>query len=201
MTLWPSLHGGTRLARHEIPTHLTVEDRVALGLSLRQVLYLLVGLAGAYGAWNQWDALPDGARAALAATCLLVAAAVALCRPGHRGLDEWVIALLRYTTVPKRAVWRARIAAEPGTEACVGAPSRAGDVAGWGAWGEEGAGEALPWPLWRPLWVPATTPARQTAPAWRRSAPVATPVATGQVTHRSGAGGTRADPPGTEGQP
>src|SRR5436190_20259480 len=75
--------GGMRLARHEIPTHLNVEDRVALGLSVRQVLYLLVGLASAYGAWNQWAALPDWARVALAATSLVAAAAVALCRPGQ----------------------------------------------------------------------------------------------------------------------
>jgi len=186
--------GGTRLARHEIPTHLNVEDRVALGLSVRQVLYLLVGLASAYGAWNQWDALPDGARAALAATCLVVAAAVALCRPGQRGLDEWVIAVLRYVTIPKRAVWRARTAAEPGTKASVCAAPRAGDAAAWGAWGEEGAWEELAWPLWRPLWAPATTPALQTGAASRRSAP----VATGQGTHQLGTGEIRDN---TEGQP
>ena len=134
------VQGGPRLARHEIPTHLNVEDRVALGLSLRQVLYLLVGLASAYGAWNQWEALPDGVRVALATGCLVFASAVALCRPGQRGLDEWAIVILRYTTVPKRAVWRARAVAVPTAAARLFPDAEA----------ESGAWEELPRQLWRP---------------------------------------------------
>ena len=132
-------------ARHEIPTHLNVEDRVALGLSLRQVLYLLVGLASAYGAWNQWATLPDAARASLAAACLLLAGIVALCRPGRRGLDEWAVVVLRYATVPKRSAWRRCAPSIPGT----------------GAGQRDERWVDLDWQVWQPRWAdpPAAEPA------------------------------------------
>ena len=97
-------HGVTR--RHEIPTHLAVEDRVLLGLTLRQVMFLMAGCAAAYGLWGQWPHLPLAPRCALAAVCLALAAAVALCRPGGRALEEWGVATVRYAMLPKRAVWR-----------------------------------------------------------------------------------------------
>ena len=94
--------------RHEIPTHLNVEDKAFFGLSVRQVTYLTVGFSGAYGLWSNWPDLPLAARVALAALCLLVAAAVALLRPGGRGLEEWAFVALHYTAVPKLAVWHPR---------------------------------------------------------------------------------------------
>ena len=66
---------------HEIPTHLQVEDKPLLGLSARQLAYLLAGASAAYALWQQGAGLPPGPRAALAAACLLVAATVALLRP------------------------------------------------------------------------------------------------------------------------
>ena len=92
--------------RHEIPTHLNVEDKVFFGLSARQLMHLVVGLAGAYSAWSQWPDWPHEARAALAAAVVLVAAVVALVRPGARSLEEWAIVALHYWATPKRAVWR-----------------------------------------------------------------------------------------------
>ena len=38
--------------RHEIPTHLNVEDRAVYGLSVRQLTYLVAGCSGAYGVWS-----------------------------------------------------------------------------------------------------------------------------------------------------
>ena len=43
--------------RHEIPTHLNVEDRAVYGLSVRQLTYLVVGSSGGYQLWSAW---PDG---------------------------------------------------------------------------------------------------------------------------------------------
>jgi hypothetical protein len=94
--------------RHEIPTHLNVEDRAVYGLSVRQLTYLIVGSSGAYAIWSSWPDLPDELRGAAAAAAVLLAAAFAFVRPGARGLEEWALAALRYLATPKRAVWRAR---------------------------------------------------------------------------------------------
>src|SRR5919197_6313144 len=91
---------------HEIPTHLNVEDKAFFGLSVRQLSCLIVGASSAYGLWNQWPELPLGLRAGLSAACLLVGLALALVRPGARGLEEWAFVLLHYATMPKRSVWR-----------------------------------------------------------------------------------------------
>ena len=92
--------------RHEIPTHLNVEDRAFYGLSVRQVMYLTGGFSLGYGLWNQWgDALPE-LRLALAITCALVAVTMALVRPAGRGVEEWAFILLRYMAIPRRSVWR-----------------------------------------------------------------------------------------------
>ncbi|WP_040668814.1 PrgI family mobile element protein [Nitrolancea hollandica] len=94
--------------RHEIPTHLNVEDTVFLGLRVRQVLFLVSGCAAGYQLWAQWPELPLALRLALALTCLVVAFAIALVRPQGRGLEEWAIVTLRYALVPNRTVWRPR---------------------------------------------------------------------------------------------
>ena len=44
--------------RHEIPTHLNVEDKAFYGFSARQVMYVTVGLSGSYALWNQWPGVP-----------------------------------------------------------------------------------------------------------------------------------------------
>jgi hypothetical protein len=94
--------------RHEIPTHLNVEDKVLYGLSVRQVMYLTIGCAAGYALWNQWPELALVARLGLAAACVAVAAAVALVRPYGRGLEEWAFVALHYLAVPKLSVWRPR---------------------------------------------------------------------------------------------
>jgi hypothetical protein len=124
--------------RHEIPTHLDVEDRAIYGLSVRQLTYLIAGASGAYATWTSWPDLPEELRGAAAVLAFLVAAAVALVRPGARGLEGWALAALHHVATPKRAVWRAR---EPDPDAW------RHDAAAWAeveprlAWGDlEGRG-------------------------------------------------------------
>jgi len=92
--------------RHEIPTHLNVEDRAFYGLTIRQVMYLTIGLSGGYGLWNQWPALPLIIRGGLAALCVILALMFALLRPQGRSLDEWAFVALHHAAVPKDSVWR-----------------------------------------------------------------------------------------------
>ena len=94
--------------RHEVPTHLGVEDRVFAGLSMRQVLLVVSGLSAAYGLWSQWPDLPSGMRMLLAGACATVALAIALCRPAGRGLEEWALLALRHAVAPKALLWRPR---------------------------------------------------------------------------------------------
>ncbi|MCL5107368.1 MAG: PrgI family protein [Chloroflexi bacterium] len=94
--------------RHEIPTHLNVEDRAIFGLTLRQVMFLAVGIAGSYGLWMQWPELSVGLRLGAVVSCLLATVSMALVRPHGRGLEEWGIVLAHYLATPKKAVWRPR---------------------------------------------------------------------------------------------
>lgn len=96
------------MKRHEIPTHLGVEDRVFWGLSFRQVANLTAGFAGSYGLWNQWPDWPVSIRAALAVTAALLALVVTLVKPAGRGLEEWAFVVLRYLSLPKACGWRPR---------------------------------------------------------------------------------------------
>jgi len=95
----------TRL-RHEIPTHLNVEDRALFGLSLRQVLVLTCGASATYGTWSLWPDLATGIRIALAASCFVAAVLVALIRPAGRGIDAWAFIALGYLASPRTSVWR-----------------------------------------------------------------------------------------------
>jgi len=120
--------------RHEIPTHLNVEDKAFYGLSARQVMYLTVGSALSYGLWNQAPDLPFAGRIALAVICLAVATALALVRPASRSLEEWAFIAVHYVAVPKASVWRPR---EPDPTSL--RPGREGweEMTPWIAWSEE----------------------------------------------------------------
>ena len=117
--------------RHEIPTHLNVEDKAFYGLSARQFMYLTIGLATSYGLWNQWPALPVAARLALAAVCFALAAALALVRPHGQGLEEWAFIVLHYAAAPKASVWRPR---EPDPAACRPSAARWAELSPRPAW-------------------------------------------------------------------
>ena len=92
--------------RHEIPTHLNVEDKLLLGLTARQFLYMLASVALGYSLWDRHPGLPPEARLALAAACVLVGALLALVRPGGRGLDQWLFVVLFHLATPRRTAWR-----------------------------------------------------------------------------------------------
>lgn len=110
--------------RHEIPTHLNVEDKALLGLTMRQLTYLMVGAADAYSLWNQPAGVPLGLRLSLVAACLVASVALALVRPHGRGLDEWAFILLHYAARPRASVWRPK------------EPDVAGPRPGSGRWAE-----------------------------------------------------------------
>ena len=92
--------------RHEIPTHLNVEDKLLLGLTARQFIYMLASVALGYSLWDGHPELPPEARLVLAAACVLVGALVALVRPGGRGLDQWLFVVLGPLASPRRPAWR-----------------------------------------------------------------------------------------------
>ena len=93
---------------HEVPTHLNVEDKVLLGLSVRQFLYMLVGSSASYTLWQQSAATADVVRVSLVVLSLATTLAFALLRPAGRPLEEWLAALLVFVAAPRQAVWRPR---------------------------------------------------------------------------------------------
>ena len=93
------------LTRHEIPTHLSVEDKALFGLSVRQVMFLIVGVSLAYGLWNQLPDLVLPLRLGLAVVVFLAFAVVAVLKPGQRPLEEWLFVVVHYAAVPRVAVW------------------------------------------------------------------------------------------------
>ena len=93
---------------HEVPTHLNVEDKIVLGLSVRQFLYMLVGSSASYSLWQQCAAAGDVVRVAVVVLSLATTLAFALVRPAGRPLEEWLAALVVFVAAPRQAVWRPR---------------------------------------------------------------------------------------------
>jgi hypothetical protein len=96
------------IKHHEVPTHLDVVDKVLLGLSVRQFLYLLVGSSACYTLWEQSAGLAAPLRVALVAVSACVTLAFALLRPAERPLEEWLIAALAYAASPRQSTWQPR---------------------------------------------------------------------------------------------
>jgi PrgI family protein len=94
--------------RYEVPTHLDVEDKLMLGLTVRQFLYVLVGSSAAYAAWDQLAAAGAAPRVLAAGTCVVLTLAFALARPAGRALEEWLIAALLFVAAPRRTIWQPR---------------------------------------------------------------------------------------------
>ncbi|MPZ49983.1 MAG: hypothetical protein GEU75_11930 [Dehalococcoidia bacterium] len=93
--------------RHEIPTHLNVEDKAFAGLTMRQLMTVAMGLGLAYGASNQLP-LPMPLPVMAAAVVLAAVALAALWRPAGRPVEDWAFVLLRFWAIPRVAVWRVR---------------------------------------------------------------------------------------------
>ncbi len=93
--------------RHEIPTHLNVEDKAFAGLTMRQLMTAAVGLGLAYGVASELP-LPMPIRLAAAAIVMIAVGVMAVWRPAGRPMEDWAFVLLRYWAVPRVAVWRPR---------------------------------------------------------------------------------------------
>jgi hypothetical protein len=91
---------------HEIPTHLNVEDKPLLGLTMRHFMELMAGLAGTYSLWNQWPQLPLGGRLTLTALSLAMTLACSFLRPGGLNVEKWALIGLEYALTPRRRLWR-----------------------------------------------------------------------------------------------
>src|SRR4051794_32613881 len=91
---------------YELPTHLQVEDTLLLGLTVRQLLRLLIGASLAYGFWDQATALHSFVRLGITAGLALLGFLVALVRPGGRPLDQWLLAALIFYVLPRRGIWK-----------------------------------------------------------------------------------------------
>ncbi len=130
--------------RHEIPTHLSVEDKAFAGLTMRQLMTAAVGLGLAYGAVSE-PPIPLPLRLIAAGLVLAAVALFALWRPAGRPLEDWAFVLLRYWAVPRVAVWRPREVpievddTSPGYEVVVPEPVWTDQVPG----GEGGSDAAL----------------------------------------------------------
>src|SRR5438445_644094 len=102
--------------KHIVPTHLNVPDAVltlwSFDLSARQLLLLLLGAGLGGDLWKHLvvlgqQAVPGQAiRVVLALLPPLVALLLACYKYAGRYLEVWAIVLLRYSTRPKRYVWR-----------------------------------------------------------------------------------------------
>jgi len=101
--------------RHEIPTHLNVEDKAFAGLTMRQLMTVAIGLALAYGAASE-PPVPIPLRLAIAGAVLAATSVLTLWRPGDRPLEDWAFVLLRYWSLPRVAVWRPRTVNDPERE-------------------------------------------------------------------------------------
>src|SRR3989337_17686 len=93
--------------RHEIPTHLNVEDKAFGGLTMRQLMTAAVGLALAYGAASE-PPLPVPVRLIAAGLVLAAVALLALWRPAGRPREDGAFVLLRYWSISRNAVGRPR---------------------------------------------------------------------------------------------
>ena len=92
------------MQRHEIPTHLEVEDRILGPLTTRDTLYLLVGAAAVYWLGTEASLVP-WARIGLGSAIGLTCVAFALVRVQGRPLETWLFAGLMYLASPRIAVW------------------------------------------------------------------------------------------------
>ncbi len=97
--------------RHEIPTHLNVEDKAFAGLTMRQLMMSAIGLALAYGAASEAP-FPLPVRLVGTGLVLAVTTVLALWQPAGRPMEDWAFVLLRHWAMPRIAVWRPRLASE-----------------------------------------------------------------------------------------
>jgi hypothetical protein len=91
---------------YELPTHLQVEDVLIAGLTVRQLVRLMIGSSLSYGVWDQAVWLPQQVRLPLAVILAAIGILFALLQPGGRPLDQWLLAGVLFLALPRRLVWR-----------------------------------------------------------------------------------------------
>ncbi len=95
------------LPRHEVPTHLDVEDRVFFGfMTVRHVMVMAIGLFFAAAVvLSPPLPLPGALRYLVAAVIGAATLAVAFIEPDGRKMEDWLLAFARYRTTPRVLVW------------------------------------------------------------------------------------------------
>lgn len=108
---------------HLVPTHVRTPETLltigGIGLSVRQFLLILVGLALGYQSWlllGFLAHLPAGQvlRVLLALIPAGITLACAFLAPAGRPLDVWCVIVLRFVLRPPRCVWRSVRFVDPG---------------------------------------------------------------------------------------
>lgn len=88
---------------HEVPTHVEAEDKLFLGLTVFQVLGVIMSIAVAYAgfgsSWASW--IPWMPRAVICGIAVCVAIALLVVRIGNRMLPLALMDLLQYRTSPR----------------------------------------------------------------------------------------------------
>lgn len=99
--------------RYQVPTHLQVADKIAIGpfsVTIRQGVILLLGAALAYQCWHGLSLLSDVGmgwlRVILALAVVGLAVVLAQVCFSGRYLELWSLVWVRYRWQPKVYVWR-----------------------------------------------------------------------------------------------
>jgi hypothetical protein len=99
--------------RYQVPTHLQVADKIAIGpisVTIRQGAILLLGAALSYQVWHGLALLSDVGlgwlQVVVAALVFLLAVVLAQVRLSGRHLELWALVWLRYRWQPRIYLWR-----------------------------------------------------------------------------------------------
>ncbi len=84
----------------KVPQHLELEDVVAWGLGVGDLLFVV---AGAAGAWWLYLALPGDVliRVALATPAVVVGVSMGILRVGDQSMRDWIVIAARYAMRPR----------------------------------------------------------------------------------------------------
>ena len=91
---------------YELPTHLQVEDQLIAGLTIRQLLRVVVGASAAYCVWDRAPWMSSDMRLAAAGVPVIIGLLFASLQPGGRSLDQWLLAMLLFFAMPRRLAWQ-----------------------------------------------------------------------------------------------
>jgi hypothetical protein len=99
--------------RYQVPTHLQVADKIAIGpvsVTIRQGVILLLGAALAYQGWHALALLGDlgvgWLRVVVVALFVILAVVLAQVRLAGRYLESWALVWSRYHWQPRVFLWR-----------------------------------------------------------------------------------------------